>query len=166
MINNFDISENSDNTEFLIPKEIYPILSKTFNPFPAFGFTTEFGYNYDNIIDISTLLSLFIQNKSNTLDLIKEFQISGISTYYSIGTKISIKENVLRHVSFLDFYFSNVFFWSADDLDKMLYGIKMGFKLPLDLLLVFDLNQVFYDYNLINDKEKMINAGIEIKMDF
>ena len=166
MISEFDISENSDNTEFLIPKEIHPILSKTFNPFPVFGFTTEFGYNYDNIIDISTLLSLFIQNKTNTLDLIKEFQISGISTYYSIGAKISIKENVLRDVSFLDFYLSNVFFWSADDLDKMLYGIKMGFKLPLDLLLVFDLNQVFYDYNLINDKEKMINAGIEIKMDF
>ena len=100
------------------------------------------------------------------MDLIKEFQISGISTYYSIGAKISIKENVLRDVSFLDFYLSNVFFWSADDLDKMLYGIKMGFKLPLDLLLVFDLNQVFYDHNLINNKEQMINAGIEIRMDF
>ena len=166
MMNEFDISENSDSTEFLVPKEIHPILSKTFNSFPTFGFTTEFGYTYKNVVDISGLLSLFIQNRTNTLDLISEGCISCIYSYYSIGANISIRDKVLKNVSFLDFYLSNIFFWSADDIDKMLYGLKMGFKLPFELLLIFDVGQVFYDYNLINDKRKMMNAGIEIKMDF
>ena len=34
------------------------------------------------------------------------------------------------------------------------------------IMLILDIGQVFYDYNLINDKMKMLNAGIEIKMDF
>ena len=166
MMNSFDISSNSDLTEFLVPKEIHPILSKTFNAFPAFGFTTEFGYTYKNIVDMSALISLFIQNKSNTLDKLAAFEIGSIGTYYSIGANISIKDNVLKNVSFLDFYLSNIFFWSVDDVDKMLYGVKMGFKLPLRLMLILDIGQVFYDYNLVNDKMKMLNAGIEIKMDF
>ena len=89
-----------------------------------------------------------------------------IPSLNAIGANISIRDKVLKNVSFLDFYLSNIFFWSADDIDKMLYGLKMGFKLPFELLLIFDVGQVFYDYNLINDKRKMMNAGIEIKMDF
>ena len=66
----------------------------------------------------------------------------------------------------MEFILSNVFFWSIDDIDKMLYGVKMGFKLPLKLMLILDVGQVFYDYNLVNNKKKMLNTGIEIKMDF
>ena len=166
MMNTFDISVNSDSTEFLVPKEIHPILSKTFSAFPVFGFTTEFGYTYKNIVDMSALLSLFIQNRGNTLNQISEFNILGLYSYYSIGANISIKDKVLKDVSFLDIYLTNVFFWTTDDIDKMLYGVKMGFKLPFKLSLILDVGQVFYDYNLINDKKKMMNAGIEIKMDF
>ena len=151
------------NTNYLNNRAIYYNASDEDLEFPLI---TEFGYTYKNIVDMSALISLFVQNKSNTLDKLAALEIGSVGTYYSIGANISIKDNVLKNVSFLDFYLSNVFFWSIDDIDKMLYGVKMGFKLPLKLILILDVGQVFYDYNLVNEKKKMLNAGIEIKMDF
>ena len=42
MINEFKINED----EYLVPKEIYPILSNSFNAFPVYGGVIEFGYTY------------------------------------------------------------------------------------------------------------------------
>tara|TARA_Y100001970_G_C14258735_1_gene877764 strand:- start:13278 stop:15203 length:1926 start_codon:yes stop_codon:yes gene_type:complete len=147
---------DSDSTEFLIPKDMYPILNNTFNAFPVFGFSGEFLYTFKKIVDFSSSASLFIQKTDNRTP----------GAYYSLGANVKIKDNVLKDVSFIDFYLRNTFFWSADDLDKMLYGAKIGFKLPMDLSLVLDFGQVCYDYNLINDIKEMFNAGIEIKMNF
>ena len=147
---------DSDSTEFLIPKELYPILNNTFNAFPVFGFSTEFSYTFKKIVDFSGSASLFIQNTENKTP----------GTYYSIGTNVKIKDNVLKDVSFIDFYLTNTFFWSASDLDKMLYGAKIGFKLPMNLSLILDFGQVCYDYNLRDNINEMFNAGIEIKMNF
>ena len=86
--------------------------------------------------------------------------------YYSIQNIISIKDNVIRYISFMDFYLSNIFFWGADDLEGFIFGHKFGIKLPAGMSLIFDVGQVYYDSKLSNDKKEMINVGIDFGISF
>ena len=66
----------------------------------------------------------------------------------------------------LDGYLSNIFFWSVDDTHQMNFGCKTGFDLPGGLSLIFDMNQLYYDYNLNGDMNGSLNLGIDLKMEF
>ena len=66
----------------------------------------------------------------------------------------------------MDFYFSNIFFWGIDDLEGLIFGSKVGFKLPFGMSLIFDLGQVYYDANLSDDKKEMINIGLDYGISF
>ena len=155
MLNEFSI--NQDGTEFIYPKEIYPIIIPTlFNAFPVFGFTSEFKFNYNDKVDISALSSLFVQ----------QTEVVEAGTYYSVQSIVSIKDNVIKSISFMDFYLSNIFFWGTDDLEGLLFGSKVGFKLPFGMSLIFDVGQVYYDANLSDDKKEMINIGLDFGISF
>ena len=152
MINEFLIDED----EYLVPKDIYPILSNSFNAFPVYGLVAEFKYNYKNRVNLSSMGSLYFQQRENT----------EAGHYYSIESKISIKDNVIRNVDFLNFYLSNLFFWSAQDKDKMIFGFDIGFELPKDITLVMDLNQIFYDGSMNGSVDSVINFGMNVGMNF
>jgi len=149
-LNQFAINE--DKTEFLFPKEIYPLLQETFNSFPVYGFTGEFKFNYRDRVKFSASGSLYIQ-KTEVIDP---------GTYYSLEGLVSVQDNVIRYISFLDFYLYNMFFWGADDRDKFSYGVSMGFKLPASMSLILDLGQVYYDYSLNGDEYQMFNSGLTL----
>ena len=155
MLNQFSINQN--NTEFMFPKEIYPIvIPPVFNAFPVYGLTSEIKYNYNNKVDIAALSSLYVQ----------QTDYAAAGSYYSIQSIISIKDNVIRNISFMDFYLSNIFFWGENDLEGLIFGYKFGVKLPVGMSLIFDLGQVYYDANLSNDKKEMINAGVDFGISF
>jgi len=154
MMNQYSISE--DGEEFLIPKDIYPILSNTFNPFPTYGFTGEFAYSYNNKVNISFLGSVYIQSREN----------SGFGSYYSIDSKISLKDEVIRHVSFLDLYLSNIFFWGIEDNDKLIFGLDIGFKLTDRMNLICNLNQLYFDSNLNGTFNGSTNVGVDFGVTF
>ena len=151
-----DVWGEEDSTEFLIPKEIYPIINQTFNPFPVYGFTGEFKFHYKNKVDFSFLGSIYMQDT----------QVITPGSYYTIESKVSIRDNVLKNVSFIDFYLSNMFFWTIDDQDKLSFGCSMGFELPFGMSLKFDLGKVYYDSNLDGNKNSVLNSGMELGVSF
>ena len=55
MLNSFAINE--ELTEFILPKEIYPMIMNKFNPSPIRGFTIEYNYTFRNKADFSILFS-------------------------------------------------------------------------------------------------------------
>ena len=84
--------------------------------------------------------------------------------FYSIEASAKIKEGVIRNISFIEMYLSNIFFWSADDKQQINLGCKIGVDLPSRLSLIFDMNQVYYDYNLNGGLNESLNIGLGLKM--
>ena len=152
MINNFMIEQD----EYIIPKTIYPILNNTFNPFQVFGFTGELAYNYKDKVSFSSMGSVYFQKTENIT----------AGHFYSIEASAKIKEGVIRNISFIEMYLSNIFFWSADDKQQINLGCKVGVDLPSRLSLIFDMNQVYYDYNLNGGLNESLNIGLGLKMKF
>ena len=150
----YALTNNQD--EYLIPKDIYPILSNSFSAFPCFGITGEFSYEYKSKINIAVLSSLYFQSRENT----------DFGTYYSLDGKISIKDDVIRHISFIDLYISNIFFWGIEDQDKMVLGCSIGFKLPHRLNFMFDFNHLYYDNNLNGNLNGVTNLGCNLGITF
>ena len=149
MLNEFSI--NGDGTEFIIPKEIYPIIVNKINVFPIYGFTSEFNFYFRNKMSYNSSIGIYKQKK----------QVMASETYYSFENNISIKDNLLKNVSSIDFYIANTFFLDSDDDEKFTFGTNMIFELTSGMSLKFDLSQVNYDSNLDGDKESIINIGLD-----
>ena len=79
---------------------------------------------------------------------------------------ISIKDNILKNVSNIDFYISNIFFLESKYTETFIFGTNMLFDLRSGMSLKLDLSQVYYDANLDGDKEDIINIGIDYGVDF
>ena len=153
--NNFAVE--SGTGEYLIPKDVYPILFKNdgFSPHKVFGFTTEHLYSIHKYIEMSFLGSLFVENSDE-----KE-------QFYSLETSVRINDKFIRNLSFLDIYYSNMYFSNFSDTERLIFGIKSGIKLPYRLNLIINLSQVYYDSNLSNNViDSMINLGLDIKYKF
>ena len=58
---------NGADDEYLIPKDVYPILftNAGHSPYPVFGFTTEYSYNIYKFISTASKLSVFFENSSS-----------------------------------------------------------------------------------------------------
>ncbi len=154
LLNEFAI--NQSETEFLVPKEIYPILTNKINTFPIYGFTTEFNFNFRNKVEYYSLLSFYMQKT----------EVVEAETYYTFENTISIKENILKNVRNIDFYISNVFFLESEDREEFIFGTNMLFDLRSGMSLKLDFSQVYYDANLDGDKEDIINIGIDYGVSF
>ena len=153
--NNFAVETSSD--EYLIPKDIYPVLfkNKGFSPHKVVGFTSEHLYAIHKYVDVSILGSLFIEDSDQS------------DMFYGLETSIRIKDKFIRNLSFLDIYYSNMYFSDFADQERMILGFKAGIKLPLRLNLIIKLSQVYYDSNLADNLiDSMLNAGIDIKYNF
>ena len=153
--NNFLVEGSSG--EYLIPKDVYPILftNNGFSVYPTFGFTIENSYAIYSYLDVSTKTSVFIEN-SDSYD-----------QYYSLEASLSINDNFIRNLSHLDFYFSNTYFSSFSDKERMMFGVNSEVKLPFRLALIINLAQVYYDSNLTNNKiDAMMDFGINLKYNF
>ena len=148
MLNEFSI--NTDEVEFLFPKEIYPMVYNKFSTSPVIGFTFEYKYNFRNKAEISGLLSRYTQRAA----------VDPSYVYYTIEGKLSIKDNLLKNISNIDFYLSDIFFIGTKDVQEFVLGMNMGIKLPFSMSLIFDLTQVYYDSNLDGNKNEMMNVGI------
>ena len=143
--------------EYLIPKDVYPILVNIdgFSGFNTFGFTTEFKYKFQSYISASLMMSVFIEDSDNS------------NSYYSFQSSVDIAEGYIRNLNSLKFYFSNIYFSELSDKYRSTYGIETEVKLPMSLSLIINLGQVYYDKNLLtNDIDKMTNSNISIKYSF
>ena len=155
-----DSDANDAECEYLIPKDVYPILflNNGFSEFDIYGFTTEFVYNMQTYINISLMTSLFIEN-SNDSDL-----------YCSMQTSLNINDGYIRNVKKMRIYYSNIFFENISDAYRMTLGIETEIKLPSRLSLIINLGQVYYDSkNDITDDnniDTMMNSGVNLKYSF
>ncbi len=156
MLNDFAI--NSTNMEFFVPKELYPILTNKINVFPLRGFSIDYKYNFRNKIEYYNAISVYTQNVGQ--EKIKS------QTYYTFDAKLSIKENILRNLSSLNFYVSNVFFLERDDREEYTFGFNMMFDLPSDVYILFDIGQVFYDVSLNGKRNNVLNSGLQLRLNF
>ena len=150
-----DYSFNLD--EFIVPKDLYPILfqNKGFSPYQVKGLTAELNYNIRNYLNLNVLTSVYVES-SDEKDM-----------FYSFDCELEIKDNFIRRVSFINLYFSNNFFTDFSDKERMTFGLKTGIDLPLRLSLIIDVGQVYYDLNLQdNELNQMINASFGIKYKF
>jgi len=154
MLNDFSI--NGSDTEFLVPKEIYPILTNKINSFPIYGFTTEFNFNFRNKVNYYSLIGIYMQKT----------EVVNSETYYTFENNISIKENILKKISNIDFYISNIFFLESKDREEFTFGANILFDLRGGMSLKLDLSQVYYDSNLDGDKEEITNLGLDYGVDF
>ena len=146
--------------EYIIPKDVYPILFENngFSPYATYGFTTEFAYNIQTYINTSFATSVFVEN-SNESDV-----------YCSIQTALNINDGFIRNVKYLKFYYSNLFFEKLSDKYRMSFGMETEIYLPSRLSLIINLGQVYYDSknDIIDDNniDKMINSMINLKYEF
>ena len=158
--NNFLIGDScsaGQECEYLIPKDVYPILVNNdgFSGFNTYGFTTEFSYKFQSYISASLMTSVFVEDSDNS------------SSYYSFQSSVDINEGYIRNLNYLKFYFSNIYFSQLSDKYRSAYGIETEVKLPMSLSLIINLGQVYYDKNLLtNDIDKMTNSDISIKYSF
>ena len=157
---NFLVGEScaaGEECEYLIPKDVYPILVQNdgFSGFNTFGFTSEIRYKFQSFISASLMSSVFIEESDNS------------NSYYSFQSSVNIDKGYIRNLDFLKFYFSNIFFSKLSDKYRSAYGIEAGAELPLSLSLIINLGQVYYDKNLLtNDIDKMTNLDFSIKYSF
>ena len=159
MLNSFAINE--DLTEFVFPKEIYPMLFNKFNASSVRGFTIEYDYKFKNKISFSALLSRYEQT----------VLLSPSNVYYTIESNIAIKDGYLKNISNLDFYMQNIFFVGDKDREEFIFGCNMSIKITPIISLILDLSQVYYDSELSGDKIVMnefefVNFGLNIGANF
>ena len=154
LLNEFSI--NDSNTEFLVPKEIYPILTNRINAFPVYGFTTELNFNFRNKVKYYSLLGIYTQKT----------EVVKAETFYTLDSSISIEKNILKNVSNIEFYISNIFFLESGDKETFTFGANLLFDLRSGMSLKLDFAQVYYDANLDGDKEGIINIGIDYGVGF
>ena len=157
MLNSYAINE--ELTEFMLPKEIYPMLLNKFNASPVRGFTIEYDYQFKNKVNFSSLLSRFEQN----------IALSPNYVYYTMESNISIKDGYLKNISNLDFYFQNIFFIGDQDKQELVFGSNIGIKITPIISLILDVSQVYYDSDLdgimLNELE-FLNFGLNIGANF
>ena len=152
---NFAVPGSAD--EFFIPKDVYPILfnNNGFSTYPVFGFTTEHSYALYKYLDVSVLASFFMEDSNNS------------DQYYDFEVSLTINDKFIRNLSFLDIYYSNTFFTSFLDKERMIAGINVGVDLPMRLTLIINLAQVYYDSKLSDNKiDPMKNLGIGLNYNF
>ena len=152
---NFAVPGSAD--EFFIPKDVYPILfnNNGFSTYPVFGFTTEHSYALYKYLDVSVLASFFMEDSNNS------------DQYYDFEVSLIINDKFIRNLSFLDIYYSNTFFTSFLDKERMIAGINVGVDLPMRLTLIINLAQVYYDSKLSDNKiDPMKNLGIGLNYNF
>ena len=157
MLNNFAINE--DLTEFILPKEIYPMLFNKFNASPVRGFTIEYDYKFRNKINFSALLSRYEQN----------VLLSPNYVYYTIESYITIKDGYIKNISNLDFYMQNIFFIGDKDKQEFIFGCNLGIKITPIISFILDLSQVYYDSDLDGDmmnELEFLNFGLNIGANF
>ena len=156
MLNEFSI--NSSDMEFFIPKELYPIITNKINVFPMRGFTAEYKFNFRDKLEYYGAFGVYMQRVSPEK---KKEEI-----YYTFDTAVSIKQNILKHLSRLDFYVENIFFLETDDKEEYTFGFNMIFDLPSGIYLMFDLAQVFYDVSVNGKRNNVLNSGFQLGIDF
>ena len=152
-----NFSVNGSSNEYLIPKDVYPVLFKNngFSPYKVFGFTSEHVYSIHKYVNVSMLGSLFIEDSDDP------------NTFYSIEASVRIKDKFIRNLSFLDIFYSNSYFSDFSDKERMIVGLKTGIKLPFRLNLIINLSQLYYDSNLADNLiDSMLNVGLDIKYNF
>ncbi len=93
-------------------------------------------------------------------------EVVNSETYYTFENNISIKENILKKISNIDFYISNIFFLESKDREEFTFGANILFDLRGGMSLKLDLSQVYYDSNLDGDKEEITNLGLDYGVDF
>ena len=155
LLNGYEIPGMND--EFIIPKDLYPILfqNKGFSPHQVKGFTTEISYNIRNYLKFSGLTSIYIEDVNNP------------DTFYSLDYELEIMDNFIKRISFIKLYYSNIFFSELSDKERMTFGLNVGVELPLRLSLIIDVRQVYYDLNLTdNNLDQMINTSLGLKYKF
>ena len=80
--------------------------------------------------------------------------------------KYNLFDDILKHLSKLDFYIRNVFFLEAGDKEEYTFGFNMIFDLPSGIFLMFDLGQVFYDISINGQMNNVLNSGFQLGVDF
>ena len=154
MLNNFAI--NDELTEFLLPKEIYPMLLNKFNASDVRGFTIEGNYAFKNKVEFSALFSRYEQNIS----------LSPNFVYYTVESNISIKDGYIKNISNFDFYLQNIFFIGDQDKQELTMGFNMGIEITPIISLILDFSQVYYDSNLDGDISHSANFGLNLGANF
>ena len=149
MFNEFSI--NGSDTEFIIPKEMYPLVINKSNVFPIYGFTSSFNFYFRNKMTYDSSIGIYKQKT----------QVIKGETYYTFENNISIKDNLLKNISSIDFYIANIFFLESRDREQFTFGTNMLFELANGMSLKLDLSQVNYDSNLDGDKEDIIIIGLD-----
>ena len=155
-----DSEEEDAECEYLIPKDVYPILfgNDGFSEFDTYGFTTEFVYNMQKYISASFMTSVFVEN-SNQSDI-----------YSSIQTSLIINDGYIRNIKSMKIYYSNLFFENISDVSRMNFGVEIEIKLPSRFSLIINLGQVYYDSknDIIDDNniDKMMSSGMNLKYSF
>ena len=155
LLNNYEIPGLDD--EFMIPKDLYPILfeNKGFSPYQVRGITTEVSYDIRNYLKFNALTSIYIEDADSP------------DTFYSMDYELEVMDNFIKRISFIKLYYSNLFFTKLSDKERMTFGLNVGIELPLRLSLIIDVGQLYYDLNLTdNNLDQMINTSIGIKYKF
>ena len=145
------------NDEFVIPKDLYPLLfqNEGFSAYQVKGFTTEIEYNIRNYLEFNLLSAVYIEESSES------------NTFYSIDCNLGIKDNFIRGVSFINFYYSNTFFSKLSDKERLNLGMNLGVELPFRLSLILDMGQLYYNSSLSNNNlDQMLNTSISINYRF
>ena len=155
LLSNYEIPGLPD--EFIIPKDLYPILfqNKGFSPYQVRGVTTDINYNIRNYLKISALTSIYIEDADDP------------DIFYSLDYELEVMDNFIKRISFIKLYYSNLFFTKLSDKERMTFGLNVGVELPLRLSLIIDVAQVYYDLNLTdNNLNQMINTSLGLKYKF
>ena len=119
------------------------------------GFTTEIEYNIRNYLEFNLLSAVYIEESSES------------NTFYSIDCNLGIKDNFIRGVSFINFYYSNTFFSKLSDKERLNLGMNLGVELPFRLSLILDMGQLYYNSSLSNNNlDQMLNTSISINYRF
>ena len=154
MLNSFAI--NDELTEFILPKEIYPMIINQFNASPIKGFTIKYDYYFKDKASFSTMLSRYQQRVLLSPDYI----------YYTLESHVSIKDGYLKGISNFDFYMQNIFFVGDQDKQDLTLGCNIGFKITPLISLILDLSQVYYDSDFDGDMVNELNFGLGLGVNF
>tara|TARA_Y100001970_G_scaffold293664_1_gene442115 strand:+ start:10692 stop:12776 length:2085 start_codon:yes stop_codon:yes gene_type:complete len=154
MLNSFAINE--ELTEFILPKEIYPMIINQFNASPINGFTIKYDYQFKNKANFSAMLSRYQQNVLLSPDYV----------YYTLESNISIRDGYLKNITNFDFYIQNIYFVGDQDKQDLTLGCNLGIAITPVMSLILDLSQVYYDSDFDGDMVNELNFGLSLGANF
>ncbi len=155
-----------ENKYLLLPKDIYPIIDENENDpsetaennFPTIGLWTDVNYHFRKIIDLNFGFAFYSEVTTTERS----------DSYFSADINIALMDNVIKGITQLSCYASQMYtssLFDFDNLDETIYlGAKVGVKLPYHFELILEHRELHFDSNFDGTLDNMNISLAELRI--